>query len=231
MQFASPDHASTSSQSQPQVLGNPIPRPCRSPSTTDWLRGRKKTNRFTGRHSDRPVSSPRTMRRSPSKAISPCSPVATSRTETRTRSSSRPSFRRSPRSGLKCSPTPVFPKGRPGRAPLFSVGDFILTELSVAAKPASGEGPAQPVSIQHASEDYSEKDRPAALAVDGVPDTGWTVKGGVGQAHAAVFEFREKLGNRSGSKLTLTLRQEGIHQMTIGRFRISATADPGRFAQ
>lgn len=128
---------------------------------------------------------------------------------------------------LEVLPDPSLPKGGPGRAPLFSVGDFILTELSVAAKPASGEGPAQPVSIQHASEDYSEKDRPAALAVDGIPDTGWTVKGGVGKAHAAVFEFREKLGNGSGSKLTLTLRQEGIHQMTIGRFRISATADPG----
>lgn len=128
---------------------------------------------------------------------------------------------------LEVLPDPSLPNGGPGRAPLFSVGDFLLTEFLVATQPASGEGPALPVPIQHASEDYSEPERPASLAVDGIPDTGWTVKGGVGQAHAAVFEFREKVGDGASSKFTLTLRQEGIHQMTIGRFRISATSDPG----
>ncbi|SIN90646.1 Planctomycete cytochrome C [Singulisphaera sp. GP187] len=128
---------------------------------------------------------------------------------------------------LEVLPDPSLPNGGPGRAPLFSVGDFLLTEFQVVATPAAGAGSAQPVPIQNASEDYSEPNRPAALAVDGIPDTGWTVKGGVGQAHAAVFEFRDKVGDGAGGKLTLTLRQEGIHQMTIGRFRISATSDRG----
>ncbi len=40
-----------------------------------------------------------------------------------------------------------------------------------------------------ATEDYAAKGRPAALAIDGVTDTGWSVSGGVGKDHAAVFEL------------------------------------------
>lgn len=127
---------------------------------------------------------------------------------------------------LEVLPDASLPDGGPGRAPLFSVGDFILTELNATLLPANNTSAAQPIVLQNATQDYAEEGRSAALAIDGVPDTGWTVKGGVGKPHAAVFEVKEDLNPGPGAKLRLTLTQFGIHQMTIGRFRISATTDP-----
>ncbi len=119
---------------------------------------------------------------------------------------------------LEVLPDPSLPDDGPGRAPLFSVGDFILTEIQVETV----EGKAgKPVAIGRATEDYSEAGHPAKLAIDGKSDTGWTVKGGIGKPHAAVFEFREPIAK--GSRLRVTLHQFGIHQMTIGRFRLATT--------
>jgi hypothetical protein len=157
---------------------------------------------------------------------------------------------------------PSLPEGGPGRAPLFQIGDFLLTEIQLAAAPRrniregeapaeldqrlrrsvalpnprrEGEAPAEPgqwpqpprpVRLVRATEDYADKNRAAALAIDGIPDTGWSIQGGVGRPHAAVFELAEDLGDERGTRLVVTMRQEYIHQMTIGRFRLSATTDP-----
>jgi mono/diheme cytochrome c family protein len=126
---------------------------------------------------------------------------------------------------LEALPHESLPDGGPGRAPLFSVGDFLLTEFEVEAGPAGGE-PAR-VTISDASEDYAEAGHPASKAIDGVPDTGWNVKGAIGRPHAAVFAFASPIGEAEGrTRFRLTMRQEYIHQMTIGRFRLSATTDP-----
>jgi Protein of unknown function (DUF1553)/Protein of unknown function (DUF1549)/Planctomycete cytochrome C len=126
---------------------------------------------------------------------------------------------------LEVLPDASLPDGGPGRAPLFSVGDFILTNIEVAAAPASDPNAARPVLLQDASQDYSEPRRPAALAIDDHPDTGWTVKGRIGQPHAAVFTFKDDVGDGQETKLIVTLHQDGIHQMTIGRFRVSVTCE------
>ena len=120
---------------------------------------------------------------------------------------------------------PSLPEGGPGRAPLFQEGDFLLTEVEATAAPADGS--AEPVSLRfgRATEDYAPKGRSAALAVDGVPDTGWSVQGRVGEPHQAVFELETPLGDGSPLMLRLVLHQEFIHQMTIGRFRLWATTD------
>ena len=123
---------------------------------------------------------------------------------------------------LEVLPDPSLPDGGPGRAPLFSVGDFILSELEAHADPG-----AKKLAFGEASQDHSEPGHPASLAVDGVNDTGWTIKGGVGKAHAAVFPFTERVGDGRRAVLRLVLHQDGIHQMTIGRFRVSATTDAG----
>ncbi len=119
---------------------------------------------------------------------------------------------------LEVLPDPSLPDDGPGRAPLFSVGDFILTEIQVAT--VEGKD-AKPIAIARATEDYSEAGHASKLAIDGKPDTGWTIKGGVGRPHAAVFEFREPVAK--ASKLRVTLHQFGIHQTTIGRFRLATT--------
>jgi hypothetical protein len=118
---------------------------------------------------------------------------------------------------------PSLPEGGPGRAPLFQVGDFLLTEFQLAVDEA---GKPRPLRFARATEDYTAKGRSAAMAIDGVSDTGWSVNGAVGKAHAAVFELAEDLGDGAGTRLIVTMHQEYIHQTTIGRFRLSATTDP-----
>ncbi len=126
---------------------------------------------------------------------------------------------------LEVLPDPSLPEGGPGRAPLFQVGDFLLTEFLVtAAAPAGGARP-QKVAFRQATEDYAARGRAAALAIDGVTDTGWSVEGQVGRPHAAVFELKDALRGGPGVVLHVTMHQEFIHQMTIGRFRLSATSD------
>ncbi len=124
---------------------------------------------------------------------------------------------------------PSLPEGGPGRAPLFQVGDFLLTEFQLAAAPlgdAAGQPEPRPVRLANATEDFAAKGRGAALAIDGKTDTGWSVEGGVGKPHAAVFELGRDLGDGRDTRLVVTLHQEYIHQMTIGRFRLSVTTDP-----
>ena len=127
---------------------------------------------------------------------------------------------------LEVLPHESLPDGGPGRAPLMSVGDFILTEVQLSAGPANDPKAARPVAFQEVSQDYAQAGRPAALAIDGRPDTGWSVQGGIGQAHAAVFMLKENVGDGRPTRLALTLHQFGIHQMTIGRFRVAVTTDP-----
>ncbi|MBX6315981.1 MAG: DUF1549 domain-containing protein, partial [Isosphaeraceae bacterium] len=89
---------------------------------------------------------------------------------------------------LEVLPHESLPDGGPGRAPLFSVGDFLLTEVELAAGPKEDPQALRPVTIAGASHDYAERGRSAAQAIDGKTDTGWAVKGGIGRPHAAVFE-------------------------------------------
>jgi mono/diheme cytochrome c family protein len=113
---------------------------------------------------------------------------------------------------------PSLPDNGPGRAPLFAVGGFILSEIVIER--IDGDK-AIAVPVARATEDYAETGHPARLAIDGATDTGWTIGGGIGRSHAAVFTFREPIAK--GTKLRVTLRQEGIHQTTIGRFRLSTS--------
>jgi hypothetical protein len=111
---------------------------------------------------------------------------------------------------LEVLPHPSLPEGGPGRAPLFSPGDFHLGEFSAAG-----------ATIGAALHSYAQDKRSAAHAIDGKPDTGWSVKGRVGESHHAVFVPEKPLEGA----VELTLAQEYIHQMTVGRFRLSVTAD------
>jgi mono/diheme cytochrome c family protein len=126
---------------------------------------------------------------------------------------------------LEVLPDPSLPRDGPGRAPLFSVGDFILTEVEAAV--ALPDGTSRKITIADASESFCEPGKPAKLAIDGVPDSGWSIRGGVGRAQAAVFAFSSPIDAPPGSTLKVTLHQFGIHQLTLGRFRVSITDRPG----
>ncbi len=117
---------------------------------------------------------------------------------------------------------PSLPENGPGRAPLFQVGDFLLTEFRMEAHDANG--PSRPIRFAGATQDYTAPGRSAAMAIDGITDTGWSVNGAVGRDHAAVFELAEPVAGKP-RRLVVSLHQEYIHQTTIGRFRLSATTD------
>ncbi|MHB8521176.1 MAG: DUF1553 domain-containing protein [Limisphaerales bacterium] len=84
------------------------------------------------------------------------------------------------------------------------------------------------VKLQNASADFSEKDFDAAKAIDGDTDakSAWSIGDQTGRAHAASFELPDKAGPDAGSLLIFTLAQKNGTNHTIGRFRISATAQP-----
>ena len=114
------------------------------------------------------------------------------------------------------------PENGPGRAPLYSIGDFILTEFLATTISDDPKTP-HPLKIATATEDFASPGHTAAMAIDGVPESGWTIQGSTGKTHSAVFEFAEPITD--ASNLALTLHQFGIHQTTLGRFRISVTSD------
>jgi hypothetical protein len=123
---------------------------------------------------------------------------------------------------IEALPHPSHPDGGPGRAPLFSVGDFILTEVE-----ARGAADAPCLKFARAHHDFAERGKPGELVIDGLPDTGWSIRGGVGKPHHLVLEFAEPLDRTQARTIHLALHQFGIHQMTIGRFRVSYTTTAG----
>ncbi len=119
---------------------------------------------------------------------------------------------------------PSLPGGGPGRAPLYSVGNFLLTDVQAAFGPAGGE--TRPIAIRDASADFAEEGRAAAQAIDADRDTGWSIGGRVGESHAIVFRLAEPTPALADGRLQVVLTQFHIHQTTIGRFRVSTTTDP-----
>ncbi len=122
---------------------------------------------------------------------------------------------------LELLPHESLPGGGPGRGVILSEGDFLLTGVEAAVVSERGD---ESVSIATASADFSAENRGPEHALDGRADTGWSINGGTGEAHAAVFSFEQPV---VGDSIRITLRQDYIHQHTIGRFRISTTSKPG----
>lgn len=132
---------------------------------------------------------------------------------------------------LEVLPHASLPDGGPGRAQFDSVGpkgDFLLSEFVVKVQPIAGQTPSEATTIPlgAATHDFAADGRSAQATTDGTLDTGWSIRGGIGKPHAAVYELKVPLTTGKDSKVTITLIQQYIHQMTIGRFRISATSDP-----
>ena len=125
---------------------------------------------------------------------------------------------------LEVLPDESLPHDGPGRAPLFSEGDFHLGEIMLSAVAQGSEAPAQKIVLHNASHSYAQSGRSAALAIDGDLDTAWSIKGATGKAHQAVFQLKESVSSDKGFELIITLDQRYIHQMTIGKFRLSVTS-------
>jgi hypothetical protein len=128
---------------------------------------------------------------------------------------------------IEALPHPDLPGGGPGRGTVMDDGTFILTELLVHASPIAAGSNVEAVTLDLAdpSATFSDRSHTPDKALDRISDTGWSVKGGAGKAHTAVFSVSRPLEIEGGARLEFRLEQTYIHQQTIGRFRISVTTD------
>ena len=116
------------------------------------------------------------------------------------------------------------PAGGPGRAHFFQTGDFLLSEFIVET--SDGQGGWVRQTFEQATDSHHKDKHEAAKSLDGLLDTGWQIGGRTGEDHQAVFALKEPIqGTSEPIHLRITLDQSFIHQVTIGRFRLSATGD------
>jgi hypothetical protein len=96
-------------------------------------------------------------------------------------------------------------------------GDFFLSELTLTAD-------GKQVRFSRASQSFASGKDNAAAAIDGKPETGWSINGGQGRAHEAVFNLAAPLAE--SRVLSLRLLFERYYAAGLGRFRVSVTTDP-----
>jgi mono/diheme cytochrome c family protein len=117
----------------------------------------------------------------------------------------------------------VLPDDRlPGRGPgrvyyEGAPGDFFLSTLRLYHGTNA-------LKLERASHSFAENGKEAEKAADDDPQSGWAINGGQGRRHVAVFNLAEPLA--AAADLRLTLLFERYYASGLGRFRLSATADP-----
>jgi hypothetical protein len=119
---------------------------------------------------------------------------------------------------LEVLPDDRLPGGGPGRVYYEGpFGDFFLSEFRVM----SGD---KKWPVAKATHSFAGGKATADKAIDGDPQTGWSINGGQGRAHTAVFSFAEPFAE--ANDLHVQMLFERYHAAGLGRFRISATTDP-----
>jgi hypothetical protein len=121
---------------------------------------------------------------------------------------------------LEALPDDTLKAKGPGRS---DNGNFVLSELKVAAAPARDPGSARTLELQNASADFAQDGYPAQNAIDGKLETGWAILPRAGKPHAATFELKEDQGAEGGILLSFVLHQELGARHTLGRFRLAVT--------
>ncbi|MGE3316502.1 MAG: PSD1 and planctomycete cytochrome C domain-containing protein [Planctomycetaceae bacterium] len=118
---------------------------------------------------------------------------------------------------LEAIPDDRLPKHGPGRVFYEGpFGDFFLSEFTLTA-----DGRAVP--IQTAVHTYANGNTTAAATIDGFQQSWWSINGGQGKPHVAVYTLKEPLSAKS---LQVAMLFERYHSCGLGRFRISVTGDP-----
>lgn len=118
---------------------------------------------------------------------------------------------------VEALPDDRLPKGGPGRVYYEGpFGDFFLSEISLRANN-------QPIKLVSPSQSFANGGNTAAMALDGNQQTGWSISGGQGKEHVAVFRFEQPI--EGAAKLDLSMLFERYYAAGLGRFRISITDD------
>lgn len=116
---------------------------------------------------------------------------------------------------LEVLPDPRLPADGPGRVNYEGpFGNFFLSDFR-----ALREDTALP--WREASDSFHEKNDSAAMAIDDDMQSGWSINGGQGRTHNAVFVFKEPLEGEGELQVRLTF--EKYYAAGLGKFRIWAT--------
>jgi hypothetical protein len=113
------------------------------------------------------------------------------------------------------------PKRGPGRVYYEGpFGDFFLSEVRWQA----GSTDAPWLGWKAAQHSFAAGNSTAAAAIDGDPLSGWSVNGGQGRSHVAVFALNGPAPKATEHHLELLF--ERYYACGLGRFRFSITTDP-----
>jgi hypothetical protein len=118
---------------------------------------------------------------------------------------------------LEVLPDDRLPNNGPGR--IFyegPFGDFFLSEFTITAA-------GQKVPLAAAGHSHAGGRDTAARAIDGDPQTGWSINGGQGRAHTAVFRLAAPLADARDLRIKMLF--ERYYSAGLGRFRIAVTND------
>lgn len=118
---------------------------------------------------------------------------------------------------LEVLPDDRLPKRGPGAVSYEGPeGDFWLSTMRLQAD-------GRTIGLTNASESFANGGNNAAKAIDDDLQSGWSVNGGQGKTHNAVFQFPESL--TVTNELQLELVCEKFYAAGLGRFRVWVTTD------
>ena len=118
---------------------------------------------------------------------------------------------------LEALPDDRLPNHGPGAVFYEGVdGDFRLTNFKVVA--GTNE-----VALKNATESFANGGDTAAKTIDADLQSGWSINGGQGRAHSAVFQLAEPL--KAVDEVHIELLCAHYYMASLGRFRISVTTD------
>ncbi len=117
---------------------------------------------------------------------------------------------------LEVLPDPRLPKQGPGQISYEGPpGDFWLSEISLL------DHTQKKLALKNPSQSFASGKNNAAAAIDGDPQTGWSINGGQGREHRAVFLLAEPIA--ASDSVHIQLLFEKYYAAGLGRFRLWAT--------
>ncbi|QGJ69050.1 Planctomycete cytochrome C [Planctomycetales bacterium 10988] len=130
---------------------------------------------------------------------------------------------------IEVLPDPSLKNQGPGNS---GSGNFVIT--FVQASMISADGERKFLRITEANADYSQTGYPPMDAFNNNAKKGWAIKGGFGEPHTLVGQFKEPQpwkftttedGEQEPARLSLTIRQDYGNLHTVGAFRVHLRTD------
>ena len=115
------------------------------------------------------------------------------------------------------------PERGPGRA---GDGNFVLSELKLHdTSTTDPTGNKRELPFVRGLASHSQEGFDVSMAIDGDPESGWSIGGPLGpnRDQQAIFVLKQNAGRNEGATLTLTLEHRAGGRQNIGALRISVT--------